>query len=137
MTAPAGVEHLNPEQLPKNPAFTNVVTVTGPARTVYVGGQNGVTASGEIVGRGDIAAQMEQVFRNLEAALAAAGARLDHVVKWNVYVVEGQPLQPAFEVFQRVWGQRPNPPLITLVIVSGLAHPDLLVELEAVAVVPD
>lgn len=87
------------------------------------------------MGKGDIAAQTEQIFRNLEAALAAAGASLDDVIKWNIYVVDGQTLEPAFEVFQRVWGQRRNPPLITLAYVSGLAQPDFLVELEAVAVV--
>lgn len=52
-------------------------------------------------------------------------------------MVEGQPLQPAFEVFQRIWGDRPNPPLITLAIVAGLAVPGALVELEAVAAVPE
>ena len=51
-------------------------------------------------------------------------------------MVDGQPLQPAFEVFQRTWGRRPNPPLITLAMVSALANPDFLVELEAVAVIP-
>ena len=61
---------------------------------------------------------------------------LDHLVKWIISVVDGQPPQPAVEVFQRVWGRRPNPPLITLAMVSVLAHPDYLVELEAVAVVP-
>jgi len=130
------VEHLNPEGLPKNPAFTYVVAVTGPAKTVYIGGQNAVNASGEIVGKGDVGAQTEQVFRNLKSALEAADADLEHVIKWNIYVVDGQPIQPAFEVFQRVWGRRPNPPLITLLKVSGLAQPDFLVELEAVAVVP-
>ena len=48
-------------------------------------------------------------------------------------MVAGQPLQPAFEVFQRVWGSRPDPLLITLAVVSGLAQPDFLLELEAVA----
>ena len=137
MSQPVSVEHLNPEQLPRHPAFTNVVAVTGPAKTIYVGGQNAVTASGEIVGNGDIVAQTEQVFRNLEAALAAAGARLEHVIKWNIYVVEGQPLQPAFAVFQRVWAQRGEPPLITLAVVSALARPEFLLEVDAVAVAPE
>jgi enamine deaminase RidA (YjgF/YER057c/UK114 family) len=57
-------------------------------------------------------------------------------IKWNIFVVQDQPLQPAFEVFQRVWGRRPSPPLITVAMVSGLAQPDYLAELEAVAVVP-
>ena len=131
------VHHLNPEGLPKNPAWTNVVTVSGPVKTIYVGGQNAVDASGQIVGEGDIAAQTEQVFRNMETALLAAGARLENVVKWNLYVLAGQPLQPGFEVFQRVWGQRANPPVITAAIVAALAHPDFLLELDAVAVVPE
>jgi enamine deaminase RidA (YjgF/YER057c/UK114 family) len=102
---------------------------------VYIGGQNAVDASGEVVGRGDIGAQAEQIFKNLETALEAEGAKLDHVVKWNVYVVQGQPPMPTFEVFQRVWGDRPDPPLITVVFVSGLAQLDYLVEIEAIAVV--
>jgi enamine deaminase RidA (YjgF/YER057c/UK114 family) len=67
-----------------------------------------VNTSGEVIGTGDIAAQAEQSFKNLETALAAGDARLDHIIKWNIYVVQGQPPQPAFEVFQRVWGNRPN-----------------------------
>lgn len=130
------VRHLNPDGLIKNPAFTNVVVVTGPAKTVYVGGQDAVDASGAIIGQGDIKAQTEQIFKNLQTALAAAGATLEHVIKWNVYMVQGQPLQPAFEVFQQVWGRRPNPPAITVAYVAGLANPDFLCEMDAVAVVP-
>jgi enamine deaminase RidA (YjgF/YER057c/UK114 family) len=55
----------------------------------------------------------------------------------SIFVVEGQPIQPAFEVFQQVWGRRPNPPLITVAFVSSLAHPDFLAELEAIAVIPE
>lgn len=131
------VQHINPVELSKNPAFTNVIVVTGQVRTIYIGGQDAVDASGTIIGKGDIKQQMEQVFNNLQAALKAGGATLEHVVKWNVYVVQGQPLQPAFEVFQRVWGRRPNPPAITMMFVSGLANPDFLVEMDAIAVVPE
>ena len=131
------VEHLNPDGLHKNPAYSQVVVATGDVQTVYVGGQNAVDTAGNVVGRDDIKVQAEQIFVNLETALAAAGARLDHVVKWNIYVVQGQPPRPAFEVFQRVWGNRPDPPLITLLFVSGLAQPDYLMEIDAVAVVPE
>ena len=130
------VKHLNPEGLHKNPAYSQAVVTTGDVKTVYVGGQNAVDVSGEVIGKGDIKAQAEQIFKNLERALAGGGARLDQVIKWNIYVLEGQPPQPAFEVFQRVWGNRSNPPLITLLFVSGLAQPDYLMELDAVAVVP-
>jgi enamine deaminase RidA (YjgF/YER057c/UK114 family) len=135
-TAKGIVQYLNPDGLHRNPAYSQVVVASGSVKTVYVGGQNAVDATGAIVGKGDIRAQAEQVFRNLQIALAAGGASLEHVIKWNVYVVAGQPPQPAFEVFQRVWGNRPNPPLITVLYVSGLANPDYLMELEAVAVVP-
>jgi enamine deaminase RidA (YjgF/YER057c/UK114 family) len=130
------VEHLNPEGLNRNPAFTNVVVVSGPVRTIYVGGQDAVTAEGEVVGKGDIAAQTEQVLVNLQTALAAAGASPEHVIKWTLLIVEGQSIQQGYAAFQRVWGNRPNPPLITAAFVSGLANPDFLVEMDAIAVVP-
>ncbi len=91
--ATGSVRYLDPEGLNKNPAFTNVVVVEGPARTVYVGGQDSVDASGNIVGKGDIAAQTEQVLANLQAALAAGGARPEHVIKWNLLLVEGVSLR--------------------------------------------
>jgi enamine deaminase RidA (YjgF/YER057c/UK114 family) len=131
------VQYINPPSLHHNPAFTNVVTVTGPARTIYVGGQNAVDTSGEIVGKGDFKAQSEQTLRNVLAALEAGGAQLEHVVKWNVYILQGQPLQEGFAAFQQVWGSRPNPPTISSMFVAGLAHPDFLLEIDAVAVVPE
>jgi enamine deaminase RidA (YjgF/YER057c/UK114 family) len=130
------VEFLNPDGLPRNPAFSNVAVVSGNVRTIYIGGQDAVDAEGRIVGIGDIAVQTEQVLRNLRTALAAAGAGPEHVVKWNLLVVEGQDLGAGFAAFRRVWGVRPDPPVITGAFVKGLAHPDFLVELDAIAVVP-
>jgi enamine deaminase RidA (YjgF/YER057c/UK114 family) len=136
MTTTGQVQYINPDALNKNPAFTNVIVVSGAVKTVYVGGQDAVDASGNIVGKGDIKAQTEQVLNNVQAALAAGGAQLEHVIKWNLYVVQGQSLAAGFEVFQQVWGRRPNPPAITMAFVAGLAHPDFLLEMEAIAVVP-
>lgn len=129
------VEYLNPSTLSRNPAFTQAIVVTGLAKTIYIGGQDAVDASGAIVGD-DIATQTEQVLHNIQAALAAAGAELEHVVKWTLYIVQGQPLGPGFAVFQRVWGTRPNPPTITAAFVASLANPAFLVEMDAIAVVP-
>jgi enamine deaminase RidA (YjgF/YER057c/UK114 family) len=131
-----GVEFLNPDGLPKNPAFSNVAVVSGSVRTIYIGGQDAIDAEGNVVGAGDIAAQTEQVLRNLRTALAAAGAGPEHVVKWNVFIVDGQDFRSGYAAFQRVWGDRPNPPVITAAMVKGLAHPDFLVEMDAIAVVP-
>src|SRR6266498_2349718 len=131
------VQYLNPDHLSKNPAFTNVIVVSGSVKTIYIGGQDSIDASGTIVGKGDIKQQTERVLNNLQVALQTSNAELEHIIKWNIYVVQGQPIQPAFEVFQRIWGRRPNPPAITVMFVSGLANPDFLVEMDAIAVVPE
>jgi enamine deaminase RidA (YjgF/YER057c/UK114 family) len=57
------------------------------------------------------------------------------VVKWTILAVEGQPVHEGFLAFQRFWGERSKPPAITVQLVAGLANPDFLVEIEAVAVV--
>ena len=62
------VSYVDPEGLHKNPAFTNVVVVEGPVRTVHVGGQNAADSSGNVVGKGDVAAQTRQVLANLRTA---------------------------------------------------------------------
>ena len=136
-TPSGSVQHINPDGLIKNPAFTNVIVVSGSVKTIYIGGQDAVDATGAIVGKGDIAKQSEQVLKNLQTALHAVGAGLEHVVKWNVYIVQGQSLRAGFAAFQAVWGSRPNPPAISGMFVAGLANPDFLVEMDAIAVVPE
>ena len=130
------VQYINPDTLNKNPAFSNVVVVSDPVKTIYVGGQDAVDASGAIIGKGDLKAQTVQVLKNIQAALAAGGASIEHVVKWNVYVVQGQSFLEGFKAFQSVFGTLPNPPAISAMFVAGLAHPDFLVEMDAIAVVP-
>lgn len=130
------VQHLNPDGLHRNPAFSQAVVVSGNATTVYVGGQNAVDASGNTVGKGDLKVQSEQVLRNIQTALAAGGAKLEHVVKWNVYLVQGQSPLPGFEAFKDAWGDRPDPPTVTAVFVGALGNPDFLVEIDAIAIVP-
>ena len=130
------VEFLHPDGLHRNPAFSNVAVVSGSVRTIYVGGQDAVDAEGNIVGVGDIGAQTEQVLRNLRTALAAAGAGPEHVIKWTVLIVDGQDFRAGYAAFQREWGDRTDPPVITAAFVTGLAHPDFLVEMDAIAVVP-
>ena len=131
------IQHLNPEALHANPAFTQAISVSGPHRTVYIGGQNAVDAAGNIIGAGDIGAQAAQVAKNLLAALDAAGAEPQHVVKWTVYAVQGQPVGPAMGGFMQVLGPLEKPPTISVLFVAGLANPDFLLEVEAVAVVPE
>ena len=129
------IEHLNPEGMHANPAFSQAVVVTNPGRTIYIGGQNAVNAEGEIVGKGDLAAQTEQVFANMETVLTAAGASLHDIVKWTMFIVEGQDLRPGLEVFQKHWGTDHRPPAISAAMVASLANPDFLVEIEAIAII--
>jgi len=131
------VTHSNPEGLHRSPAFSQVVVVSGRAKTIYVGGQNAVDAAGAIVGRGDLAAQGLQVAKNLQVALASAGARIDHVVKWTVYVVAGQAAGLAMRSFQQVFGALAKPPTISVLYVAALANPEFLLEVDAIAVVPE
>jgi enamine deaminase RidA (YjgF/YER057c/UK114 family) len=131
------VSYLSPEGMHSNPAYSQLVVASGRVRTVYVGGQNAVDASGGIVGKGDIGAQAAQVARNLQTALAAAQARPEHVVKWTVYIVQGQPIGPALGAFQQVLGKLPHAPAVTAVFVAALGNPDFLLEVEAIAVVPE
>ena len=131
------VELLAPDGLVKSPAFSHVAVVSGPVRTIYIGGQDAVGADGEIVGKGDLAAQTTQILTNIQTALASAGAGPEHVIKWNLLLVEGQSIQAGFEAFQRSWPSLSTPPpLITAAFVSALGHPDWLVEMDAIAVVP-
>jgi enamine deaminase RidA (YjgF/YER057c/UK114 family) len=126
--------HLNPESLARNPAFSQVVVVEGPAKTIYVGGQNAVRPDGTITGD-TLAAQARQALVNVQAALAAAGATLKDVVRWTVAIVEGQPVREGFAAFQEAWGDAADPPAISVHIVSGLANPRFLVEIDAIAAV--
>ena len=132
----AQIEHINPDGLIKNPAFTQVVTVTGPVKTVYIGAQNAVDGNRNIVGKGDIGAQTEQILKNIGVCLAAAGARKEHLISWNIFVAEGQDLTPAFEAGMRWWGENTKPPLNNVVLVSGFVPSDFLISIDAIAVVP-
>ena len=127
------ITRLNPGNMHKNPAFTQVIAVEGSTKTIYVGGQDGVNAKGEVVGS-DISSQSEQAFKNVIAALEAAGATLDDVIKLTIYLVQGQSFQEAFAASQRVQQMR-VPPTVSGIMVAGLANPQYLIEIEAIAVI--
>lgn len=130
-------EHLNPNGLFSNPAFSQVVTTQGNGKTIYVGGQNGVNEKAEIVGENDIAAQTEQALKNIAIALKACGANYDNLVKLNIYIVQGQDLQKSFEASRKLLSHISKPPVVNVLFVAGLAHPNFLIELEATAFLPE
>jgi enamine deaminase RidA (YjgF/YER057c/UK114 family) len=132
------VELLNPPGLPAPDAYRQVAVATG-TRSVYLAGQVARTGDGTPVGPGDLAAQTEQAFRNVATALASVGATFADVAKMTVYVVDWAPekmaqfgegaMRAAAELGQVT-------PAITLVGVTALGEPDLLVEIDATAVLP-
>ncbi len=127
------IDFINPEELLKNPAFSHVAITTGPGNTIYIGGQNAITKDLEIIGKGDIAKQTAHVLENIETALKSCNASLDDLFKLTIYIVHGQDVKKGFEGAQSFLKKLRNPPVITGVVVAGLANPDYLVEIEAVA----
>ena len=125
--------HINPEGLHRSPAFSQAVVVEQPAKTIYIGGQNGVDADGKVVGP-TVGEQAERAFRNLATILESEGAGLADIVHWTIAVVEGNTFDEGVAAFQKVWDPADPPPAITVHVVAGLA-PEVLVEIDAVAVV--
>lgn len=131
------VNYTNPEGLSKNPAFSQIVTTHGNGKTIYIGGQNAVDSKGTIIGPGDIGVQTEQVMKNLNTALEACYATYENLVKLNIYIVQGQDLTRGFQASQKYIGHLKHPPAITGLFVAALARQEYLVEIEAVAFLPE
>jgi enamine deaminase RidA (YjgF/YER057c/UK114 family) len=130
-------QFLNPPGLAPTNGWTQVVTSTA-GKTIYVSGQVSVDERGQLVGKGDLKAQTEQTFANLEVALKAAGASFRDVVKMNLYVVGLKPeLVPLIREVRARYVNREHPPASTLVGVSALVGPDWLIEIDVVAVLAE
>ena len=101
------------------------------------GGPGVGDASGKLVGEGDFEAQVEQVFKNLKLALEAAGATMADIVKLNTYLVAevSQDDLPKMRAVRDRYMNKDKPPASTLVVVSRLARPGWLIEIEAVAAI--
>lgn len=114
-------------------AYTPVVSVRN-ARLIYLAGKVSVDAEGKVVGAGDIEAQCRQALINLKAGLAAAGARLEDVIKINVYLAD----RAYTSAWRRVRDEFFKPPLpASTGVVVGLALEEFLIEVEAVAAVAE
>ena len=128
-------QFLNPATLNPTNGFTHVVTATA-GKTIYVSGQVSVNEKAEVVGKGDMRAQVEHVFANLNACLAAAGATFHDVVKITYFVVGLKPEHvPHIREVRAKYLSAENPPASSLVGVAALVVPDWLIEIELVAVV--
>lgn len=126
---------MNPPGLKPLGMYSNVASARG-GTIVFISGQVAVDAQGKLVGKGDIEAQAVQVFENLKLALEAAGGTFQDVLKFTIFIKNLTP-----EARKAVMGVRSryisptNPPAATMVGIDRLVEDDLLVEIEAVAVV--
>ena len=133
----AQTEFLKPEGLSAANGYSHVV-VAPAGKLAFISGQVANDSRGRLVGKGDLKAQTEQVFQNLRTALSAAGTSFDHVIKVTWYVRDYRPEYLA--VLREVRNRYINataPPASTLVGVASLFQSDYLIEVEAIAVVPD
>ena len=130
----ATINTINPPTLAPTTGYSQVVEVRA-ARTIYIAGQVSVNSKGEVVGVGDFEAQAEQVFRNLEAALASAGCTARDLVKVTVYLRDMSHLLAYRAARVKFFGSvtPPAAPAVTLVEVSKLYAEEILLEIEAVA----
>ena len=135
MEQPTHIQFINPPTMFSPPGFTHVVEVTG-GRTVYISGQIAVDQSFRLVGKDDFQAQAQQVFENMKAALTSVGADFTHVVKLNIFVVNMADLSLLRDVRDR-YVNIEHPPASTAVEVRKLALDGLLLEIEAVASLPE
>ncbi len=126
------ITHVNPDSMYKNSAFSQVVVLEGPAKLIFVGGQNGVLPDGSMAGD-DMASQSEQALKNLLEALSAVGAKQENVLKLTIIMVQGGDFGSAYGIAQKIWGMHAT--AITGMVVAGLANPKALIEIEAIAAV--
>ena len=131
------IELLNPEGLTKPEPYRQVAVASG-SRIVFLAGQVARTATGEPVGPGDLAAQVEQAYLNVATALAAVGGSFDDVAKLTLYLVDWSEEKMAAlgAGVARAAAQLGVDPVkpVTLIPVTALGEPDLLVEVDATAV---
>ncbi len=125
---------VNPPELGTPPGYSQVVDVRA-SRMIFIAGQTALDRDGKVVGRDDFAAQADQVFRNLGAALQSVGCTASDLVKLTVFLRDMGHLptyrQARNQFFATV--APPAAPTVTLVEVSRLYGPDFLIEIEAVA----
>lgn len=125
-------EIVNPSSMATPTGYSHIARKSGTP--VFVSGQVSAGADGRTVGKGDATAQAEQVFVNLQAVLEAAGGSMDDVVKFTAYALDAA-YRPAIAEARTKRFPNGDFPASTFVVVSGLASPDYLIEIEAVAMI--
>lgn len=112
------------------PRYSQGIVVEG-GKLLFVAGQTASDKDGNVVGKGDIEAQTHQVFKNISAVLEEAGGALDHMVMTTTYITDRKYREGYNRVRQQYY--KTSQPTSTLVIVTGLANPDYLIEIAGIA----
>ncbi len=115
------------------PTYSQAVKVTGARTILFLAGQVAYDDKGNAAHRGDFAAQARAVFRAVKAQVEAGGGTMQSVVKLNTYLTDIRHRADLVPVREEFFGKKT--PASTLVAVAALAHPDWLIEVEAIAVV--
>lgn len=136
MSQQRNVRFINPSTMAAPPGGYSYVVEVTRGRLVYISGQVALDQSGTLIGIGDFRAQAQQVLENLNAALEGVGGSFDNVIKLNNYLIDMSQLSTYKEV-RDTYINTENPPASTTVQVSGLFHPDCMIEVEAIAVLPE
>ncbi len=131
------LKHINPENMTKPRGYSHAISVQGNYKTVYIGGQNAMDENENLVGKNSFKEQTEQVLINIEKILESIGGKIENVIKFNINILQGQNPQEGFQVFQQRWKDNANFPAVTVLFVVGLGNPDWLVEIDAIAVIPE
>lgn len=126
------IERINPAGMTQPSAYSHLVR-TGSL--MFIAGQVALDAEGEIVGRGDMVAQVIQVLENLSTVLASQSADFSNVVKINIFTTNIEAFRQSGEIRRRYFGN--HTPASTLVQIEQLARPAFLVEIEAIAYLPE
>lgn len=130
---PSSVYEKLPDGLRVADLYSQVVRTTGTTQ-VHIAGTVPVNEDGDLVGKDDMEAQVQQVVKNIEKSLVAADAEMSDIVRTRVYTVDiDRYTTGGIDAFQAGLDEN-NRPASTLLEVSGLANPDYLVEVEAVAI---
>jgi len=130
--ADADIRFLNPEGLFKPSTFSQIAVTDGD-KVVYISGQTARDPTSKIIAVGDVKGQAEKVFSNLRTAIESVGGSMGDIAKITTFVVNLQPDDRVW-IGEMVKKHFPKPPAHTLVGISALAAPELLIEIEATAV---
>ena len=128
------IERINPSSMRAPAEYYAHVTKAG--NMVFVAGQAAVDKDNKMVGVNDITAQTEEVFGQLQECLRAAGTDLSHVVKLNTFLIRPEDNRPVAAVRSKYFSEAGLLPASTMVIVARLARPEMLIEVECIAVMP-